>query len=421
VANGIIELPPVDVTSDQPSTTTSGLPPTNGGVGIQTTPAVAGEGAGTAYPFSLPTSRYFDSFDLPEFSDRVVVIVNGEIYAEWESVTVTVKFNDPPNIFELRTSEQEPWPEDWAFLRIKPHDQCAVYLDGQLVISGMVITRQVYYDANQHTIQIQGADYTIRLGHSAADTKTGEFKQKNAEAIISALAGAAGVGTEKGGAMFDQKFPRFSIHPGETAKEAIERVARAANLMLGANKHGQLMIIGPNAVAAGYDAVIEGVNILIGQEFIHANISPGEAMTSGQNPVNDDNNNPAEAAQMSNQQGGQAGDGTASGGFGMGAPQRTLSELPAFSIAQLIKRAKLGGQIDSADEITAWITVLGWQRHGSSGLWWPGDTVYIDAPMLILKQDLRIKSVVFTQDNQTGTRARLELVRPEFLGGEPQA
>src|SRR5215475_5101672 len=420
MANGIIELPEVVVSSEQPDTTSSGLPPTNGGVGMQTTPMMAGDGAGTAYPFGLPTGRYFDSFDVPEFSDKVVVIVGGQIYAEWESVTVTLKLNDPPNTFELRTSEQEPWPEDWAFLRIKPHDECAVYLDGQLVISGMVITRQVYYDANQHTIQIQGVDWTNRLGHSVGDTKTNEFKQQSAEQIISALAGAAGVGAVKAGDMFNQKFPRFSIHPGESAREAIERVSRAADLMLGANKHGQLMVIGGNAIAAGYDAVIEGVNILIGQELIHANMMGGNLLTTGQNPVNDDNNNPAEASQMSNQNSGSAGNGTASGGFGMGVPQRVLSELPAFSIDQLIKRAQLNRDIDSMDEVTAWITVLGWQRHGSGGLCSLMDHVYVDAPMLILKEELILQAVTFTQDNTTGTRSKLELVR-KIGKGQPEA
>src|SRR5215471_2453156 len=122
------------------------------------------------------SSRYFDSYNYPPFLGRAVVLINDETYYEWESVQVHLTIGDPPSTFQLTVSEQEPWPEDWAFLRIRPGDDCAVYLDGELVITGWVITRQVYYDANQRSVQIQGMGRTGILGHVTADTATNEIK-----------------------------------------------------------------------------------------------------------------------------------------------------------------------------------------------------------------------------------------------------
>jgi len=197
------------------------------------------------------SSRYFDSYNYPPFLGRAVVLINDETYYEWESVQVHLTIGDPPSTFQLTVSEQEPWPEDWAFLRIRPGDDCAVYLDGELVITGWVITRQVYYDANQRSVQIQGMGRTGILGHVTADTATNEIKNLPPMQITQQIAGNAGVATATAGSMPNNKIERFSITPGQSCREAIEEVCRAGGLKLGETKHGELLLIGDGAIGPG--------------------------------------------------------------------------------------------------------------------------------------------------------------------------
>src|SRR5215471_4998759 len=84
-------------------------------------------------------SRYFDQVTVYPYPNHAVVTINGTPYWEWESVWVQHEFGGvPPIQFRLSTSEQEPWPEDWAFLRIRPDDQCTVHLDTFRVCKGKV-------------------------------------------------------------------------------------------------------------------------------------------------------------------------------------------------------------------------------------------------------------------------------------------
>lgn len=361
---------------------------------------------------STQPGRYFSRYDVPPFLERAVVIINGEVYWEWESVQVRVAIGDPPNTFQLTCSEQEPWPEDWAFMRIRPPDRCAVYLDGELAITGFVITRQVYYDATQHSIQIQGWGNTGILGFATADSKTGEMKNQTPLAVIKKLATQHGINVDVAGHLPLDKIKRFSTQPGENAKEAIERAARAAGAQVGETKDGHLLVVGDDAESAAPEQLIEGYNILIGQETIHCNMDVGEMNATGQSQGGDD-----ESMSDVAQRGRQAGGG---GQFTMGLPTRILSELPSFSINQLRQRMGVERAVNQANEITAIITVLGWQKGDRGGLWTPGDQVFVDAPMLILRENLMLKEAVFTQDNQSGTRTRLTLVnKAAFKKGEP--
>jgi prophage tail gpP-like protein len=60
---------------------------------------------------------------------------------------------------------------------------------------------------------------------------------------------------------------------------------------------------------------------------------------------------------------------------------------------------------------------LGWQRP-SGGLWRVLDKIFVDAPMLIMKRELTVRKVTFTQDEASGSRTELELVDPESMGSK---
>ena len=98
------------------------------------------------------------------------------------------------------------------------------------------------------------------------------------------------------------------------------------------------------------------------------------------------------------------------GGFSM-VPMKTLAEMAPSAIGMLQKRT--GHEVDTNNDMEIFVTIdcLGWRRSSGGSLWIPNQTVTVDAPMLVLhNHPLRLKTVTFKQDNQTGTRSTLELV-----------
>src|SRR5215831_18510674 len=132
----------------------------------------------------------------PPFLTRAVIVVDGIVYYEWTSVSVRLSCDEmPPYTFTFTCSEQEPLGNVMAALRIRPPHKCLIFLDGFQVINGFVNTRQVYYDATQHTVQIQGQDWSGRAGSSPAASQTGEFKNKDVSGIAKSVLGNIGVQT----------------------------------------------------------------------------------------------------------------------------------------------------------------------------------------------------------------------------------
>lgn len=397
MANGdtTIELPEIEVTP-----TPDASAPGGGGTGPLGTSTADG-GSITGAPWSR--SQYFDQVPYPPYLGNCVVYIDGQEYFEWESVSVKLSSHGKPRAScRLTVSEQEPWPENFAFLRIMPPDKCAVYLDGFQVFRGLVVTRQVYYDANQHTVEIQCLGWSEILDHGAFVSKTGEFKGQDGLSIIRAAAAPYGVGVQTEGDIPKDKFPRFSVQPGERAGEGIEKIARQLGVWLSSNPSGELVLLGKGAFAWVGDDLVEGVNIRTGHEIIHSFVAAATSMSTSQKGGNDSEWGAAITHQLQSEEKG----GQFSPEF---MPQRVLSELPSAGVDMLKKRAGMEKDANDQDQIWVTITHLGWLRPSNDSLWIPGQTVIIDAPMLVLhNHKLTLRTVTFSRDNQQGTIATLE-------------
>jgi prophage tail gpP-like protein len=353
---------------------------------------------------TIDAQRY-DRVDQPQFSQRALVIIDGVEYFEWTTVEVRLAVQeDPPNTFRLTVSEQNiPQGSTDAF-RIVPGDVCEVYLDGYLAITGFVKTRQVFYSGGAHQVEIQGFGRAGRLSLTAATSQTGEFKDIPMLGLAQALAAPAGVGVVALGALSAMQIPRVSIQPGESAMEAIEKHARSVAAHIGETNSGQLVLA--DITSMGFDNVeyaVEGVNIVEAREVIQAEINANFPLT-GQRP-GDDNTSGSDSAQpYTNQSGSNA--------MGLGTATRSLMEIPAWSSILMGLRARHESIVSSTNNIEVTLTLQGWQRPHLGGLWWPlGDNVVVDSPMLVLRGvPLMLKAVTFTQDNERGSRATLELV-----------
>jgi len=356
------------------------------------------------------------------YANRAVVEIDGTQYYEWETVAVRLAiFEKPANTFRFTCSEASPPGQDWAAMRIIPGQKCTIFLDGYVAITGEVVTRQVYYDANQHTVEIQGQGLAGRLAEANVVSQTHEWNKITFNQLARVICSPFGIGCV-GSAVKDKVFDRISANPSETYWELLERHARATATPMGETTTGQLAL---NPQGGGASA-IEGSNILIGREVIHSLKAVGEGMeggdftTTGQRPGTDDSWG-AEANQV------HAEAPPITSDFGKGfLPKVGMHEIPGWSTDALKDRSKFEGNF--ADTLQIWVTctLLGWQRNGTlppqGGLWTPGQPVSVYSPMLIMySRTLKLKAVTFTQDNQSGTRSTVELVNSLALGGEPGA
>jgi prophage tail gpP-like protein len=172
---------------------------------------------------------------------------------------------------------------------------------------------------------------------------------------------------------------------------------------LSSNPAGELVLLGSGGFAWVGNDLVEGVNIRTGHEIIHSIIAANSYMATSQKGGTDQEWGPKTTHQLqSKEQGGQF-----SPGF---MPQQVLSELPSAGVDMLKKRTGMEKDANDMDQIWVTITHLGWLRPSNDSLWVPGQTVTIDAPMLVLRNHpLVLRTVTFSRDNQQGTIATLEL------------
>ena len=350
----------------------------------------------------------------PKPTEQAILTVNGANYSDWETVMVRHALYEHPWInFRFTCSEGMPLSKNIAALRILPGMDCTITLAGEPAVDGLVSTRQVFYDARRHHIEIQGASDTIGLASASVVSKTGEFKDINYEQFAKALLKPIGIKfLVEGGQLPQFKFPRISIAPGTSILEALDQPLRSlGGVALTSNPKGDVVaVVGPKG---GEDTVTEGVDILEGREIIY---NPGMAQglySMAQKPG-------------SNQEwGAKVSHLPFHANTGLGAlaqkyaPQVVPLEIPGWSKDHVKGRGNADRDWQNEDEVTVYATVHGWLRP-SGGLWEIGQKVKVVSPMLVMDGGvtLKAKTITFTQDNTTGTRTTLELVNPAAEHGQ---
>jgi len=230
--------------------------------------ALSGVGApGTGPGGLIPASAARTGQPYPQ---RAVIDINGEIYWEWQSVNVRLEAGgNPPRMARFTCSEQEGiGGSSFTALRIRPGDKCSIYLDTYLVLTGYVSTRQVYFDARQHAVEITAVGMTDVLSHGSVISQTGEWKNIPFTQLVGSLIGPYGLAMKPLGDVNKQPIQRANSMPGEPVKQMIERYANAHGIITGETADGSLALWGKLPTGGGA-TVIQGVNILIGRETIH--------------------------------------------------------------------------------------------------------------------------------------------------------
>jgi prophage tail gpP-like protein len=342
-----------------------------------------------------------------------VLTVDGRDYTDWETVLVKHQLRTAPLYYcRFTCSEGSPLTKNWGALQIMPGAACTVTLGGLLAFTGKVTTRQVFYDAKKHHIEIQAANLTEIMVGSVV-TQTGEWKDKTLETIIKDVLKPVKLNlVVEGGKLPDKPIPVVRSTPGESIHDFIDHLVRSVGsstsigVSFTSNVKGDfVLVIGQTG---GTDNVTEGVNIIEGRETIYDPYMGQDVVTSSQAPAT----NKIWGAHVASIPFAQE---TLKMLGKMGAPAVVISELPT-AVDNVIKgRTTTERNWMMEDFVTVFATVYGWSKP-SGGLWLRGQTVIVNSPMLVMNGiSLTLKSVTFSQDNRTGTRTVLELVNANVL------
>jgi prophage tail gpP-like protein len=347
----------------------------------------------------------------PHPTEQVILTVNGANYSDWESVMVRCHVHEaPPFHCRFTCSEGIPIAGNFAKMQIMPGMDCTVTLAGQLAFTGKVETRQVYYDAHRHHIEIQCASL-VDVVTSSVISKTMEWKDKTIEQVLKPQLQKLGVNlTWEGGSAPQYKFKRLSAIPGESLFDFADSMARMVGVHFSSNEKGEMVgIVGPTSDS---DSVTEGKDILIGREILYRPNITSYMPAATQGTGDNQQWGPKVSHMPFNQEALQAFAGL---GFGT-APAMIRNEMATADKQMLQGRTGMEGAFMEGDKITVFATVQGFLRP-SGGLWRRNQQVVVNSPMLVmLGKELTTKSVVFTQDNSSGSRTLLELCNPAAMG-----
>lgn len=367
------------------------------------------DGPRLVYSGGAQTQREYPGANPNEIA---TLVVGGIYYSDWETCWVQHRWKDPYQYFRFTAAERDPIVPLWDKIQFKPGDRCAIYLAGRLAVTGIILVRQVAYEANSHGVSLQGKGNGWELTGSVLpeDGDGGNFKGDLISIVEQVLRPTSVRLGEIIGSISGIPFnPPDGVHfqQGETRWAFLERLARDRNVDLSTNKNGDLVLVGPHGPRLS--AVLhEGENIFSAQVVINAEDAYSYVFITGQTRPSDEQNGPAASELRSK--------AVPPGASPFARPLLVPIEHPVKSQAEVdlraIKEARWSGTKIDAD-----IVVYGWLDPRGK-LWQAGTEVEIYSPMIPMGQGLSDKymltivTATFTQDSNGGTRTSLHLEEP---------
>jgi prophage tail gpP-like protein len=336
--------------------------------------------------------------------ETATLVVNDRRFYLWESVMVQNRWAEPYPIFRFTAAEPDKPSTSLEKLQFAPGDECAIYLGGQLAISGVILIRQTSYDATNHGVMLQGVGITWYAARGSILDKTSNFDGQTFEQVAMKVIAPFGVGVQKIGLLNPTPFAKLQVQPGENLWDFLERIARPRGIVMGSDHLGNLLLIGDHSYRISA-TLTEGYNILRCQATISKEAMFSDYVVRGQTAAGDD-----QYARNASEQ-----EALVKGTAKRYSPLLTPAEQPVKTPAEYADRAKNEAVWHEGTEVRATVTVQGWFMPGGKRLWRAGDLISIFTPMALINMSLKIESVQFTQDSSSGTLTTLELVAPWLL------
>ena len=335
---------------------------------------------------------------------RVELKVNGRDYAGWQSVRVTRGIKAIAGGFSLSVAEK------WSNAPARPLRegyQCALAIEGQPVITGYIDKRTEDSSADSHSLTIDGRDATGDMVDSSTLLAQWEYRGVDLLTLAQRLCAQFEIPVAAQSGLELIKPAKFSIDPGDTAFEVLERACRLAGVLPISDGTGGLLLMRPGAERAT-TALVEGQNIKsIRAEHDSSGIY-SRYVVLGQHPGTDNASGAGTSVK------GEASDGNVLRGG------RVLVIRPegAVTLELAKQRAQWEATVRAARADAVTVVVQGWLQ-GNGALWPINARVPVKSRRVGVDGEMLISQASYSIDEAGGTVTELTLERPDAYLPEP--
>ena len=349
---------------------------------------------------------------------RVRLKVGGQMYAGWESATITRSLETLAGTFELSLNEkwegqQRPW-------RVRQGDECSVEVQNSNgaphpLITGFVDRKSTSLAGEDHTVSVSGRDRAGLLVDSSALLAKWEFNNVHPLQLVTQICQPHGikVALQAGIIAASIALPKkYAIDPGDTGAAAIENICRVAGLLAVSDGLGGILLTRAGAERCA-TSLVEGRNVLRAEATYDSSGRFHRYVVLGSHKGRDDLSGPSAAGVK-----GEAIDS------GVVRESRVLIIRPEGNVtpAQATQRAQWEAAVRAARATTVSVSVQGWLQ--GDGTPWPlNRIVRVVLPTLGLGLqsggvELLTTRVTHTVTLDQGTTTQLELRSPEAFRPE---
>ena len=334
---------------------------------------------------------------------RLELLIDGNRHGGWTTVDIRQGLDQVADRFEVSLTDK--WSESEGAAPIRSGSECQVLIDGEAVISGFVDEVLPAYDANQHTVSVNGRSKTADLIDCSERRKTWSQPRK-LESIARELSKPFGINVIVE-ADTGEPLRAPAVEPGQPFYEALEQMGRYRAVIFVTNPAGDLVITKPPRGRIDTPLIL-GENIRKGSGRFSVRDRFSRVIIQGQQPGDD---------YVSGDQ--SAGpEGTATDTTIRYRPQVIIADT-AVDQASCERRAEneIRRRRGRGQGVT--YTVAGW-RHGG-GFWAPGFEVRVTDRWLGIDDWMLIEGVQKILD-ENGERSEIQIVPPSAwdLTAEPE-
>ncbi len=360
--------------------------------------------------------------------------VNGREYAGWKRVRVTRGIEAIAGGFELAISDR--WNGQRVSWPIVEEDECELAIGDEKVITGYVDRRRLSYGPQDHSFEVSGRDKAGALVDCSALLDSWEFQSLAVLTLARNLCRPFGISVtldtgavprkvtlktgknpgrvtsggatgKKSGLGVPNPPKKFSVNPGDSAFEVLDRACRMAGLVPVSNGLGGIVLT--RAGSARVDTpLVEGENIIAASADFDVSQRHARYIVTGQHPGSDEWSGEAVATVR-----GEATDQNI---------RRTSRVLLIRAECALTpeaakSRAAWEAKIRAARGDAVSVTIQGWETDAGE-LWPVNSVVRVRSPMIAVDGEMLITQTVFTLD-EGGSTTELTLRRPDAYLPEP--
>ncbi len=338
--------------------------------------------------------------------NRVGLKVNGLEYSGWKRVTIVRGIKALSGAFDLNVSDKWAPTQSWA---IKEEDRCELTIDDEPVITGWVDHRNMESDEQAHTLDLGGRDAAGALVDCSAMLGKWEFRGIALFDLAKKLVAPFSIPvTIQSG--LDLKAPeKFSIDPGDTPFEVLDRYCRLAGVLPISDGRGGINILRPGADFA-VSSLVYGENVKKIRVATNAEERFSRYVVHGQHPSSDGYSGETAAIVK-----GEAIDET------VRRSHRVLLIRPEGGVTRATAKARAEWEatVRQGRSISVTVLVQGWRQEDGS-LWPINATVPVKSKPHNIDGEMLITQAVFSIDDQGGTLTELSLEDPGAYRPEPK-